>query len=126
VKKSLFINFVLIISAICIFVNSLGFNAYAENQIIEKEINKKVLNNSDEFKSIKSISLVDIEESMIEIENFDNEDDDDDDSKLLFLFSIKSFEIKFCLEFSNHIQKSHSKLLFSSKPLYLKYNNFRI
>ena len=125
-KKFLSINIILIISAVCIFVNSLGLNVYSENQYVDKEINKKEFNTSDEFKSIKSLSFIDSEESMIEIENIDNTDDDDDDSSPLFVFSFNPFELREYQEYSNCLQKSNSLRLTAYVPLYIKYNNYRL
>lgn len=125
-KKLLSANYILIISAVCIFVNSLGFNAYAGNQYVEKGINRTEFNTSDEYKSIKSLSFIDSEESMIEIETIDNSDDDDDNSNPLYVFSFKPFEIREYQKYSSCNQKSTSKLFSTYVPLYIKYNNFRL
>lgn len=125
-KKFKSVNLILITVAICMFVNTLGLQIFANIQTSERTFTKTEFKTSDEFKLIKSLSFIDSEESMIEIENVDDADDDDDNSSPLFVFSFKPYEIR-SYQLYSHNQKNYSNCFKKTYvPLYIKYSNYRL
>ena len=117
---------VLVVAAICLFINSIGFNHFSINSTSNStKLQQTEISTSEEIKSSVLVSFIDSEERNFEFENEkDTEEGGGNDHLIAFLeqqlisvyindFNENSIE-------NQNIKHAHSL------PLYIQYENFRL
>ena len=124
-KNCVFHKCILVVAAICLFFNSIGFQHISIEPRTFSKLQPTEVSNGEEIKSSVLVSFIDSEERNLELENEKDSEEDGDNDHLIATLEQQLIAV-YTNDFNESSIENQTKKHAHSLPLYIQYENFRL